>query len=381
MAPRYRGITSVTVLAELARHPHARAVLAPALEAGGAPSHAYLFHGPGGAGKRDVARAVASELLSAGSPDPSGARARALSGAHPDLTWVAPSGAHEILVSDIDEPVIAAASKTPFESARRVFVIERVDELGDEAANRMLKTLEEPASFVHLILLTDRLVDVLPTIRSRCQLVRFDARPDAEVARDVEVLGAAPETALACARLSLGDADQAAELAGQEGTALRAAAENFARAVRGGTAADGRPWVALLAAVKARGEATQAELEGRMSAELELYPKKEHRRVQTEWSERIRRARRRVETAMLDLGLQVVSLWFADLAALAWGAEDLVRNVDRHRELREDAGVPPPRLRAAIDLVEETRQRFQLNVTEELACEALAYRLEQAVAA
>jgi DNA polymerase III, delta subunit len=55
-------------------------------------------------------------------------------------------------------PVIAAASKTPFESSRRVFVIERVDELGDEAANRMLKTLEEPASFVHLILLTDRLV-------------------------------------------------------------------------------------------------------------------------------------------------------------------------------------------------------------------------------
>ena len=80
-----------------------------------------------------------------------------------------------MLVSDIDGPVISAASKTPFESQRRVFVIERVDELGDEAANRMLKTLEEPPSFVHLILLTDRLVEVLPTIRSRCQLVRFDA--------------------------------------------------------------------------------------------------------------------------------------------------------------------------------------------------------------
>src|SRR6202041_3057518 len=68
--------------------------------------------------------------------------ARAMSGAHPDLTWVSPSGAHEILVSDIDQPVVAAASKTPFESARRVFVIEHVDELGDESANRMLKTLE-----------------------------------------------------------------------------------------------------------------------------------------------------------------------------------------------------------------------------------------------
>jgi DNA polymerase III subunit delta' len=369
------------VLAELDRHPHARAVLAPVLAPGGEPSHAYLFHGPGGAGKRDVARAVASELLSAGSPNPAGARARALSGAHPDLTWVAPSGAHEILVSDIDQPVIAAASKTPFEAARRVFVIERVDELGDEAANRMLKTLEEPASFVHLILLTDRLVDVLPTIRSRCQLVRFDARPDAEVAREVEALGVTPDTALACARLSLGDAERAGELAGEEGRALRAAGEQFARTVCAGTAAGGRPWVALLGAVKARGEATQAELEGRAKAEIELYPKKEQKRVQTEWGDRIRRARRRVETTMLDLGLQIVALWFADLAALAWGAEDLVRNVDRIDELREDAGVPPARLRHAIELVEETRQRFQLNVTEELACEALAYRLEQAVAA
>ena len=77
--------------------------------------------------------------------------------------------------------MIAAASKTPFESLRRVFVIERVDELGDEAANRMLKTLEEPPDFVHLILITDRLAEVLPTIRSRCQLVRFDAPPMSQV--------------------------------------------------------------------------------------------------------------------------------------------------------------------------------------------------------
>ena len=162
---------------ELERHPHARAVLGPALELDGRASHAYLFYGPGGAGKRAVARAVAAELLATGSADPDGARARVFSGAHPDLTWVVPSGAHEILVGDIDEPVVAAASRTPFESARRVFVIERADELGDEAANRMLKTLEEPAAFVHMILLTDRLTEVLPTISSRCQLVRFDAPP------------------------------------------------------------------------------------------------------------------------------------------------------------------------------------------------------------
>ena len=154
------------MLAELDRHPLAKAVLSAQN-----PSHAYLFYGPGGSGKREIARQLAADWLSAGD---AGARARAMHGSHPDMTWVSPSGAHEILVKDIDGPVIAAATRTPFESARRVFVIESVDQLGDEAANKMLKTLEEPASFVHMILITDRLGEVMPTIRSRCQLVRFD---------------------------------------------------------------------------------------------------------------------------------------------------------------------------------------------------------------
>src|SRR5437763_16548563 len=108
------------MLSELDRHAHARAVLAPVLDGRSEPSHAYLFHGPGGAGKRAAARALAAELLSEGSRDPDGARGRVGYGTHPDLTWVTPSGAHEILVSDIDGPVVGSASKTPFESNRRV---------------------------------------------------------------------------------------------------------------------------------------------------------------------------------------------------------------------------------------------------------------------
>ena len=259
------------------------------------------------------------QLLAEGSPDPDGARARVTSGAHPDLTWVAPSGAHEILVSDIDGPVIAAASKTPFEALRRVFVIERVDELGDEAANRMLKTLEEPASFVHLILLTDRLVEVLPTIRSRCQLVRFEAPSPEDLAAQVQGLGVGPDTALACARLSLGDAGRARELATAEGQKLRAGAEQFARAALAGRTCAEKPWTSMLAGVRARGEATCVELEAKRDAELELYPRKERKRIETEWNERIRRVRRRVETAALDLALQAVSLWYGDLACADLG--------------------------------------------------------------
>ncbi|HEY2320317.1 MAG TPA: hypothetical protein VGH67_18560 [Solirubrobacteraceae bacterium] len=365
------------MLAELERHPHARAVLAPALDRPGRPSHAYLFHGPGGAGKRAAARALAAELLAEGEAAPDSARARVMSGAHPDLTWVVPSGAHEILVSDVDGPVISAASKTPFESSRRVFVIERADELGDEAANRMLKTLEEPPPFVHLILLTDRLGEILPTIRSRCQAVRFEPPAEADAAAALQELGLSADTALSCVRLALQDAEHARELAGADGQALRAAAERYARCAVAGEMAAARPWTELLVAVRTRGEAAGAQLEALAEAELELTARKERKRVETEWSERIRRSRRRVQTGALDLALQLVSLWFADLAFLAYGAEELVRHRDRTAELEADAGADPVRLRRAIELVEDTRERFLLNVSEDLACEALAYRLQQ----
>src|SRR3954463_11167156 len=165
------------MLAGTERHPHARAVLTAALPPEGQASHAYLFHGPAGSGKRDVARAFAAALLSDGAPDPRNAADRVQHGAPPALTWVTPSGAAEMLVADIDEPVVSAAQRTPFEARRRVFVIERVDTMNDQAANRMLKTLEGPPEFPPLVLLTDRLGEVLPTIASRCQHVRFDARP------------------------------------------------------------------------------------------------------------------------------------------------------------------------------------------------------------
>src|SRR3954447_24220380 len=129
-------------------HPHARMVLGAALEAG-EPSHAYLFHGPPGTGKRTAARALAAELLAASEADPDAARRRVLAGTHPDLTWVKPTGAHVMRVSDVEEPVVSAATRTPFKSRKRVFVLEQADTKNDEVANRMLKTLEEPPAFVH----------------------------------------------------------------------------------------------------------------------------------------------------------------------------------------------------------------------------------------
>src|SRR2546423_4941179 len=229
-------------------HAHARMVLGAALESG-ERSHAYLFHGPPGTGKRTVARALAAELLAAGEADSDAARRRVLAGTHPDLTWVRPTGAHVMRVSDVDEAVVSAAGRTPFESSRRVFVLERADTMNDEVANRMLKTLEEPPAYVHLILLTDAIGQVLETVVSRCQLVRFDPLSPERIAAALERDGVEPGRAGACGRLALGNAARARFLVSPEGEGLRDDVEAPVRAALAGERREPavrEPWRALL---------------------------------------------------------------------------------------------------------------------------------------
>ena len=80
-----------------------------------------------------------------------------MTGSHPDLTWVRPTGAHVMRVDDVEEPVVAASARTPFGSRRRQFVLESAETMNDEVANRLLKTLEEPAPFVNVVLVTESL--------------------------------------------------------------------------------------------------------------------------------------------------------------------------------------------------------------------------------
>ncbi len=355
-------------------HPHARAVLMPAIAPAGRPSHAYLFHGPSGTGKRTVARAFAAALLADGAREAGAVAERVARGTHPDLTWVTPSGASEMLVGDIEEAVVAGAARTPFESARRVFVIEGADAMNDQAANRMLKTLEEPPAFVHLVLITDRREDVLPTIASRCQHVRFDPLPAARIAARLEQ--AEPERALACARLALGDARLAARLVSEEGKVLRAGAEGFVRSGLDGRSSE-RRWIGLLDLAKTAGAAAGEQAEERLRGELELVASKERKRYEREGSEARRRVERRARTQALDLTLRLAELWLRDVLCVAEGASECVYAVDRRAELEHDAAKRDgSRLREAVELVQDTRLRLLLNVSEELALEVLAYRLE-----
>jgi len=363
-------------LAGAERQPHAAAVLGPVVRGATAPSHAYLFHGPAGAGKRELATELAVVLLADGAGNPATVAERVRRGSHPDLTWVRASGAAEMLVSDIEQPVVAAASMTPFESARRVFVIEGAERMNDQAANRLLKTLEEPPSFAHLVLLTDRLGDVLPTIVSRCQRVRFDPPPPEAIEATLE--GVEAERARACARLALGDGAVARRLAEDGGPALRAAAETFVRSSLAGETA-GRPWTALLEASRAAGAAAGEDAEARLEDELELIPSKERKRHQREGADARRRVERRARTATLELGLRLAELWLRDLLCVALDAADLIHATDRRDALSEDAArLDADALPRAIELVGATRLSLSVNVSEELALEALAYELDVA---
>ncbi|MHB1859689.1 MAG: hypothetical protein ACYCUM_06205 [Solirubrobacteraceae bacterium] len=437
-------------LATLQLPPHAATVLHASLPPAGAPSHAYLFHGPPGAGKRAAARAFAAGLLADGAADPDSAAQRAGRGVHPDLAWVRPSGAAEMLVSDIDQAVVAAASRTPFEARRRVFVVEGADVLGERAANKLLKTLEEPADHVCLLLLATRAADVLPTIVSRCQLVRFDAPPpsliaarlreelataallaqspsdaaargdppsrgavdaaaphdppsrdaaprgdppsrgavDAAAPHDPPSRDAAPradppsrEAVDAVARLCLGDQLLARRLLHHEGAALRASVERFARELLSSAQlATRRPWSDLLDAARRAGDSAGQRTAAELGEELELLAASERRRHEREATEAARRAARRERTRALELSLRLLELWLRDALCLSEGVREAIHAVDSLDGLAAAAsGRAPHALRRALELVSETRLRLAQNVSEELALEALAYRLRAAL--
>jgi DNA polymerase III subunit delta' len=363
-------------LAEATRYqPRAALALTAALAA---PGHAYLFRGPRGAGKAAAARAFAAELLAEGAADPGDSRRRALldPSPHPDLVWLRPPGAQH-LVDDVREQVIRASSLSPAEGTRRVFVIEEAEDLRDESQNALLKTLEEPAPFAHLILICSEPEQLAETIISRCSPIEFGPlAPDAVL----ESLGCGA-SADAAARLSGGDVELARLLTDERGVALRATAEKAARAPRSGSGAS-EPWRELLAAASEAGELAGAEEESRLLDEAEATVRRGRKgKLTREAIEQVRRTERRARTQALDLGLALCCAWYRDLAAVASGADDVVLNTDRREELVEDAeGLDPARARAAVEWVLDTRRRLRVNVSEELALEALWLRLSAALA-
>jgi DNA polymerase-3 subunit delta' len=343
------------------------------------PFHAYLLAGPPGSGKAAAARALAAELLTAGTDDPDSARRRALAdpSPHPDLVWLRPPGTQH-LVEEVRERVIGQVAYRPFEGDRRVFVIEDADAMAEESQNALLKTLEEPPPFAHLILVSAEPEALLETVRSRCRAVRFSRLSVDAVEVRLDDHPPGPERS-AAARLSGGDAGRARFLLGAEGRELRTAVESLARAVRSGDLA-GTPWDSLARAADAAGEAESAAVRAAAEAAEEEAAERTGpaaRRRARDAEEAAKRASRRARNASLDLGLGLLGTWIRDLAAVAEGAPELALNSDRTDELAElGDGLDPRRARRAGELVLDTRRRLTVNVSEALALEALAYRLE-----
>ena len=146
---------------------------------------AYLFVGPAGVGKETVAIHFAKSIncLELGE-NPCGtclSCRKTDAGNHPDLQIVGPSGAW-IRIDQIRELQKRIVFR-PFEGVRKIAILREAERMNLEAANCLLKTLEEPPAESVLILLTTNLDALLPTIRSRCQIIKFNPLPPNELAR------------------------------------------------------------------------------------------------------------------------------------------------------------------------------------------------------
>lgn len=202
-------------------------------------AHTYLFAGPAGVGKSLFARIFAQSLLCerAGDEelDPCGqcSSCRQMdAGSHPDFFFVGcPEGKGEIPVAAFlgekekrgQEGLIHDLSLRPMVASRRLAIIDDANRMNDEGANAMLKTLEEPPADSLLILIAENLDAILPTIRSRCQLLRFSGLPEADVAALLmqHELASTQDEAASAAAMSDGSLQTAQQLLNPELRALR----------------------------------------------------------------------------------------------------------------------------------------------------------------
>jgi DNA polymerase-3 subunit delta' len=109
---------------------------------------------------------------------------------HPDVVVVQPDGA--FIKIDQVRAVIAEVAYQPFEGRYRVVILDRADQMRPEAANSLLKTLEEPPSRTILVLVTTQPYLLLPTIRSRAQIFPFTAIPNDQIAEHLVKVGGTP---------------------------------------------------------------------------------------------------------------------------------------------------------------------------------------------
>ena len=321
----------------LADQPEARLLLAAAVKEG--PAHAYLFHGPAGVGKRGAAKAFAAELL--------GDERRVEAGMHPDLFALEALG--DMIRIDEIRALHRDLHMRPFEAERRVYVIADAHLLNDDAADALLKDLEEPPPYAVIVLVADELGPIPPTIRSRCQLVPFRRLPG-RVIRELlaeRAPGLSENEARALARVSGGRLDRVERLLDPEAKARREELLRVARSPYAEPDFDPADAAAiLLDGARAAGEA----------------------------------AKERAEREELLAALEELASWYRDLVVVAAGAEAAVVHAARLELLRaEGTRERSPEAERGAELAREAwRVLEEFNLNPNLALEALFVQLQRA---
>jgi len=337
--------------------------------------------GPPGAGKKTAARAFACALYCedhgcGGCPT----CYRVRHGHHPDVHIITPEGAATYRVEQVRE-IIHDTSLMPVEAPVKVYVIDRADAFNPSAANAFLKTLEEPPPAVVIILLAVSYESVIPTISSRCQVVRFSpVAPSVAVSVLAERTGAGREDAIAALAASGGVVPRAIEFLGSP--PRRQTRGLVLRVMRDLPVMDGRDVLAaareLLSQVKAPLDEIKARQEAELRERLEFLGKTAgSMKVFEEKHKRELTAREREGVGEI---LNVAESWLRDCMAVTAGTPDLVANADVADDLAAAASCVSPRsLALALAAVSGARKRLTYNVAPQLAVEAMLFDIQEAI--
>ena len=342
----------------------AQRLLAAALADG--PAHAYLFHGPPGVGKRHAALGFAAELL--------GDARRVERRAHPDLYVLEPLG-DQIRIDAVRE-LRHDLHMRPFEADRRVYLLFGAHALNDEAADALLKDLEEPPEYAVIVLVADDLGPLPETIRSRCQLVPFRRLGERtvrdEIARRAPGLSNEEQTALA--RVAGGRLDRVDRLLDPKAARRREALLEVARSVYREAEFVPSEAAEVLMGIANERAAEAKERASEENEQLDLTAREAEKRV--------RRAARGAEREELLTCLEELAAWYRDLVVVASGAESAAVHVDRLDQLREDGVRERARgAEAAAESVRETWRLYEeLQLQAGLMLEALFIRLRRELA-